>query len=592
MQRTQLNKEVLLQAIHAGCRSIIQQKSLLNQINIFPVADNDTGDNMAATADAIIQFSSVQETLKATLESIANGSIIGARGNSGLIFSQFFNAFYKFCPDQETLNLEEFSGILFQVAAKVRESIAEPVEGTLLTMMESWAHQVREWLGLLYFEETMMHLLPFLEQELKQTTDVLPSLKEADVVDAGALGFYYFVTGFSYFIKNPNKVLLPKSSDLKVTIEHTAACATTAPDHRYCTEAVLKADHIDTQHLLKFLEAEGDCALVTSNEHLGHFHVHTNCPQHVFSSMLKDYTIQYPKVDDMLRQFETQYQRKHTVALLTDSGADLPQELLDKHQIHQISLNIQLDDHQLLDRYSFMPEELYERISQAKVYPKTSCPTPAIIETKMALLSSHYDHVIAIPMSKVMSGTFEAFNTAAQSYPNVHVIDSKNNSGAHGLILNYAGELIAAETPLDILLSSIHQAIENTYLFVIVNQFDSLIRSGRIPKFAGQLAKIAGLKPIISIDHQGKGYIYDKSFSIQSAFQKLINPIQNKMKELSMVLKEYCIIHANSQEKAQEFAALTTEAFDMPPAFIEPASLAVGLHAGEGCIAIAARLST
>ena len=95
MEFQQLSAQHLLQAILSGCENLKQARKKLNEINFFPVADGDTGDNMAATASAIIENASEQATVEQTLESIANASIMGARGNSGMMFSSFFNGLFQ-----------------------------------------------------------------------------------------------------------------------------------------------------------------------------------------------------------------------------------------------------------------------------------------------------------------------------------------------------------------------------------------------------------------------------------------------------------------------------------------------------------------
>jgi len=587
----QLNKEQLHQAILEGCQSLINQKEILNQINVFPIADADTGDNMASTANAIIKFSAVQNTLKLTMNSVADASILGARGNSGIIFSQFFNAWAKAISTEKYLTMDCFSQLLLKSAHQVRSAIPNPVDGTLLTLIEAWASFTRDRGDTEYFDIVIPQVLPLLEKEVHKTTSTLPALKKLNLVDAGALGFYYFIKGFSYSLQNPEKEFSVDKNTLLTKAGHPAIPSGEKPEYRYCTEAIIKEMSIDEKKLIRKLETYGDCALITSNERLCHFHVHTNEPHKLFTALMNDFTVQYPKIDDMFRQFQIHHYRQNSIALLTDSSADLPQSLLDQYQIHQISLNIHLDEHQLLDRYCLESNDFYHRLKHLKSYPKTSYPTPTLIKEKIELLANHYDHVIVISLSKVMSGIYEHFKTAAEKKANVTVIDSKTNSAAHGLLLHYAGKLTHSGMNIDKILNAIHNAIETTYIFVIVDQFDSMLRSGRLNKFTARIAEFVKVKPIISIDAEGKGFVCGKSFSLEAAFEKIINMINSKEKKEHLTLQEYAIVHAGAQAKAIEFSTMTTARFNKSPEYIDSVSLAIGLHAGEGSIALAVRMS-
>jgi dihydroxyacetone kinase-like predicted kinase len=126
-----LSPTLLHQAIIRGCQSIVSVKEQLNTINIFPVADGDTGDNLASTASAIIDNSYIKPTFTEMLLSVADASLLGARGNSGIIFSQFFNSLAPQHHDKKIWDTIEFSAALSNAANSVRASITSPIDGTI-----------------------------------------------------------------------------------------------------------------------------------------------------------------------------------------------------------------------------------------------------------------------------------------------------------------------------------------------------------------------------------------------------------------------------------------------------------------------------
>ena len=130
-----MTSENLYSGFLAGANEVIKQKLELNKINVFPVADGDTGTNMAYTMNSIIQNSKVKENAKATLQTIADAALIGARGNSGIIFAQFVNGMFIEIKNLSEIDISSFSQAANKAVKYAYEAIAEPVEGTMITVM-------------------------------------------------------------------------------------------------------------------------------------------------------------------------------------------------------------------------------------------------------------------------------------------------------------------------------------------------------------------------------------------------------------------------------------------------------------------------
>ena len=588
-----LNSEQLHGAIISGCQEVIAQKEQLNSINVFPVADSDTGSNMASTAKAVMSYSSVKAFVNETLQSVAEASLLGARGNSGMIFSQFFNGLSEHVEPKEQLTLADFNKLLGQAAQSAHQAILSPLDGTMLTIMQTWANGFNQLTHYkTSFYDAFQSLLPSLKESVEQTTQTLEALRDTDLVDAGALGFYYFVQGFSKYLAKPDDIIKPlKSISEDLVINHEAIHSDTPLSYRYCTEAIIKSDDVNKESLKQFLAQHGDSIVLTGSDKMCRFHLHTDTPGLIFTSLMEQGTIEHPKVDDMLRQKEAAHHRKARIALVTDSSADIPSSLKDQHQIHVLPLNMSLGQHQLLDGYGFAANDFYRKLESLTSYPQTSLPSVGFIQEKLSYLSNHYDEVLVVSISQAMSGTYESILKASDSLKNVHVLNSRMSSASLGLLVCFAAELIAENKPIDNILSSLNKAIDETHLFVSLQQVDSMVRSGRISQLSGRLAKISGVKPIISIDSDGKGILYDKVFSSKKALTKLISLTKKQQSEGKRIY-QYSIVHADAENKANELAALCTETFGKPPAYIEPVSAAIGLHAGSGSVALACMLTS
>ncbi len=589
MELHHLDAKTLHSAFVTACDAIISNRDTLNAINFFPVADGDTGDNMSSTAFAVINHSSVKNTLYETLQSLANSALVGARGNSGMIFSQFFNGLTETRLTSEPIDTATFSRMIVTASGSVRSAVLHPVEGTIITVIEAWAQSISKVaLELTCFKKLINQTLPEVDLALQSTANTLPSLKEAQVVDAGALGFYHFIRGFADYLSNPRELSQTQHHEECSQPHHDLPTAGEPPNQRYCTEITLTGVSLDRAAIAAQIEQYGDSVVSSGNTALCRFHVHCTQPATVFESLFGVGTITHSKAQDMLRQFQMIHQRKHPVALVTDSSADIPQELLDIHQVHIIQLNMHLDEHNLLDRVCVNQETFYDRLINLKTYPKTSFPSPALLEEQLKHLATHYEEVLILPISQGLSGVHDALVNAANGMRNIHIVNSCQTSGGLGLLVGFAAQLIASGMPVQNIKSELISKIAKTDLFVYVEHFESLIRSGRISKISGRIAQFAHIKPIIHLNNTGKASMFDKAFSETKALTKIVNHV-NSIRQ-SQTLEAYGLVHAGVPEKAREFAQLTTEAFGLPPVFIESVSTALGLHAGKGCIALASMM--
>lgn len=589
MEIYHLDAPTLHSAFITACESIINNREHLNAINLFPVADGDTGDNMSATALAVITHSATQPTLKETFQSLANSALLGARGNSGMIFSQFFNGLTETPLSGEQIDTVTFAALISKASKSVRSAILHPVEGTIITVIDAWSASIsRLAQEVTCFKKLIQHTLIETNQALQSTSNILPVLKTAQLVDAGAQGFYHFITGFAEYLFNPRQINKNELHIECTEAHHELPANGAPPEQRYCTEIMLAGESIDRTQIAKQLEQFGDSVVSSGNASLCRFHLHCTQPAPVFESLFDAGTITQAKAEDMLRQFQMIHQRKHPIALVTDSSADIPQALLDTHQIHIIQLNMHLDGHHLLDRICVNSNTFYDRLSTLKTYPKTSFPSPALIEEQIRHLTNHYEQVLILPISQALSGTHDTIVKATERFTNTHVINSCSTSGGLGLLVAYAAQLIADGLTIEEIKKQLLLKIPKINLFVYVENFESMIRSGRISKIGGIIAQFAHVKPIISLNKMGKGVMCDKAFSEIKALSKLVGLVDEVRK--TEVLETYGLVHAGVPEKALQFAELTSEAFGQPPAFIESVSTAIGLHAGKGSIALASMM--
>ncbi|SDN79209.1 hypothetical protein SAMN05518871_107222 [Psychrobacillus sp. OK028] len=586
-----MNSENLYFGFLAGAREVIKQKNDLNKINVFPVADGDTGTNLAFTMNAIIEEASVQNSAKKTMETIADAALVGARGNSGIIFAQFINGLYMGLEDKEEISIQGFSDSVSIAVTYAHKAISNPVEGTMITVMRDWANSLDKLKHIATdFTEVFSKSMIIALQSLKETPNKLKILKDASVVDSGAKGFIHFLEGFGQFIQTGKSHTSPVGMVENIDqFENVHTHDSQDLSHRYCTEALVKGENLDLEQIRLTLSDLGDSLIVAGNENKIRIHVHTNTPAILFHRLKSYGQIIQQKADDMLRQYEAGYARKHKIALVTDSIADLPKDLMDKHQIHMIPLNLIVDESNYLDKLTISPTYLYELMDKGENYPTSSQPTRKAAEEFLNFLSTNYDSVVVVTVSKEMSGTFETITKAAQHLQNagkkIAVIDSKSNSAAQGLIVLKAAESIEAGKSFEEVVNQTEKAVQNTKIFVHVKTLKYMVRSGRLNKITGMAGKLLNLKPVVSIDENGQGIILGKALSNSSSKRKmreLVSEIAHTKK-----ITEYSIVHADAEEQAGQYAKVFSSIIGREPTYITNISSIVAMNAGVGCVAIA-----
>ena len=410
-----LNGNRLYHAVMAGGVAVIRDTETLNRINVFPVPDADTGTNLASTMRAIAEGAQAHLTSKATLKSIAAAALSGARGNSGLIFSQFILGMSREVGHDPRLTTRHFGEAVRRAASHARMAIVHPVEGTMITVIRDWAeavYQMREKTA--DFVELMTETLKTAQESLRQTTEKLQVLAKAGVVDAGAKGFVDFLEGILHFIRS-GRISREEKAEFAPVIE---VLQTPAKDksleYRYCTEALLTGRSLDPESIRGLVGRHGDSAVVAGAEDRVRIHVHTNDPAELVFRVRDLGTIVQVKVDDMRRQYEAAHARRTPIGLLTDSSSDLPAAVLDERQIHVIPFTLSFGDQQYLDRITITPDRFYQLLRTHPAHPKTAQPGYQSVLQTVTYLAGHYESLIILTISDKLTGFYGQCRAAAE----------------------------------------------------------------------------------------------------------------------------------------------------------------------------------
>lgn len=489
----------------AAARWVSQRQENLNGINVFPVADGDTGTNLASTlVSAVERARRVRgRGIGAVSRALADGALFGACGNSGAILAQFFEGFASALDGRERATGPGLAQAVSRASAAAQAALARPREGTILTVMRAWSDRfatrgATEESDLLEAFQDALHAA---RESLARTPTQLRELARAGVVDAGAQGFVYFLEGILHFAEGRIARAVAEEGDHAAPLERAAIIEDAgAITFRYCTECLIEGTGLELPALRAAIEPFGDSLVVAGSPLRLRIHVHTDEPERVFVAARSFGAVVSAKADDMHRQHAARFARGR-VAIVTDTAADLPERDLQRLRVHVVPLRVLLGSGVYLDKQTLNPDEVYERLLRGEQTVRTSQPPPGDYAALYRYLFEHYAEVVVVTLSGVLSGTVGAARIGAGSVGagRVTVVDSGTASIAQGLIVRAAAERAAAEGSVEEVVAAAEDARSRARLFLGVPTLEYLRRGGRVSGRMAALADRLGLVPVLTV---------------------------------------------------------------------------------------------
>ena len=303
-----IDAQLLQKAFIAGAYNLERNKDYINELNVFPVPDGDTGSNMSLTIMAAVREVSVLEnpSMDELSKTISSGSLRGARGNSGVILSQLLRGFCKEIKGKKQITVSVLADGFVRAVETAYKAVMKPKEGTILTVAKGVAEKAVELSEMdMDFETLGQEILDHGNEVLKQTPELLPVLKEAGVVDSGGQGLMEFLTGAYNGLTGKAEISKPATSGgvAKAQTMSSEEIDTSHIKYGYCTEFIImleKEYNAETEAKFKeFLTSIGDSLVVVSDDEIVKVHVHTNHPGLAFEKGLEYGSLTSMKIDNM-----------------------------------------------------------------------------------------------------------------------------------------------------------------------------------------------------------------------------------------------------------------------------------------------------
>ena len=585
----------LARSLFAAADWVAAGRDQINRINVFPVPDGDTGTNFSLTlravADALRALGDAP--LPDTARTMARAAVLGARGNSGMMLAHFLMGFAESVGDRPAATTRDVAAALRQGADRLYESLDDPREGTILTVArEAAAAAERAAAETGDVGEFMRRLLAEGEAALARTPELMAVLKEAGVVDAGGKGFVRMIEGVVRYIEgDPILPLADPNGASPSAVQVPAATVELAAerDFQFCTEVLVRGEQLPPANEVRAaMHGFGGSVVVAVMSDILKVHVHTDTPEAVFRYAARWGRVETTKADDMRAQHRRlAHVDRRPVAVVTDSSSDLADSILDRHHIASVPLQVVFGNETFRDRVELRPDEFYRRLRTARDLPTTSQPTPAEFVRVLRDARSEADEVVAVLLSGSLSGTYASAQASvrAAGISGVHLVDSRSASLGVGMLALRGAELAESGWPAAEIAAELERVRGQAGMLLTVDRYDNLLRSGRVSRGKAWIAGMLDVKPILSLDPEGRVIPVDRVRGRDQLVPRVLALLEKRLTPRPRVVR-FGVVHTVAPEMAERVRTALVAAYRPRDCFVTLATGVLGTHVGEGAWAI------
>ncbi len=589
-----LNGSRLKHAVIAASQRVLESQERLNNINVFPVPDGDTGTNMALTLKSVAQgaLQANRAPLSELSSRLADSALLGARGNSGAVLAQFFQGMAEGFSGCRRIGPGDFAACMSGAVRSAERAFVEPREGTILTVMRDWAAHLGERVKRKEeFRSMLRGSLRAASDSLRDTPKQLEVLANAGVVDAGAQGFVHMLEGVVDFIETGK---LRQGEEQETVVVEKAAAADFEEHggpirYRYCTECLVEGEGLDLAAIRAAVAELGDSLVVTGHAAKVRIHIHTDEPARLFEIAGGHGSVSHRKYDDMREQNRGQWgaNRASDIALITDSSCDLPMEYLIQHKVYTVPVSVSFGPRTYIDRVTITSDQVYRMMLEGDAQPRTSQPALGDFLRVYGRAAETHGNAVVILLASALSGTYQAGLAAAeqQNHLNMRVIDARTSAASMGFLVQIAAEAIEEGCDMDEVCHRVEAARPHARIFISIESLDYLIRGGRVSRLKGAIARMMNRVPLLTLSSEGKAKIVDKARPGKASRTKLVDIVARHIQGLGHT--RFAICHAGAEEQAREVAASLRARLGIEAIEILPVSPTVGAHLGPGTVGVA-----
>ncbi|MBZ9578503.1 DegV family EDD domain-containing protein [Patescibacteria group bacterium] len=582
----QLSHKEFKKMILKSWQRIERDKEEINKINVFPVPDMDTGNNLARTLEGIKKAIENREfkDLDELSETVLDSALVSAQGNAGVIYTGFLAGFLPLL-NKNPIDSKKLAQAFEKGAKKARAAIQNPKEGTILDVIDAATESIKKE------SETEKNLSLLFKKAVEKAKDALLAtrdkievLKKANVVDAGGLGFLMILESYLGVLKGEKKEKTKQKPSEKIrrfiqTISY-----------RYEVVFLIKNLKIKINDLKEKLGKLGNSLEVLQIKDKIKVHIHTDEPDKVKEIARDSGEILDLGVEDMAKEIAgEESQKKVSIGLVTEDISDLQEKILEKYQIEIV--------HTILDwpEVTNLPgENIYQKMREAekrgiKELGKTSQAPPIAYLKAYQKQLQRFEKVLCITITSKISGSY---NSACQARlilddpSKVYVLDSLNGSAGQALLILRAIELIQEQREIDEIIEELKNLIPKIRLYLFFEDPKWIEASGRISHSQAnwiRRMKKMGIRPLLEIKNGviAKGGVSIFAKDISEALFKKIEKESKKIRKEGKKIRAI-ITHADNPEGAEKLKKMLKERTGAEVPFVNLVCTLVGSRLGPG----------
>ena len=563
--------ESLKKSFIAGLERLVARAELLDSINVFPIADGDTGRNLSLSLAPLRNIGQPNEK-------IIHQLLLSARGNSGNIASQFFS---DFCAAE---NLSQLSELAKEGAKKAWQAVCNPRTGTMLSVFDALADALPQ--EITPDKQTVENIIGSLEKAVHESYDQLPRLQEAGVVDAGALGIYIFFEGFFYTLAGIPDDCRP----LNITFENRLRISQLFQENTdagYCIDFVVKAPRYSPEEI-KMITCTQEEVIIIPKGDFYKIHLHTDDREKIKNQISGLGNVVNWEDDNLACQIEEfrQSNTEKNLHIITDAAGSVTMKDARIYGFTLLNSYLTIGEQCLPETY-YHPEELYRAMkkeikvstSQASVYERNQFYESAL---------ERFEKVLYLCVGSVYTGNYYAALKWIKDHnkqENFMIMDTGAASGRLGLIALATARYLAETNDVKDTVVFARKAVKTCEEYIFLDKLQYLAAGGRLSKTSAFFGEMLNMKPVISPLPDGAkkvGTVKNQEDQVKFALTKLDASIIDDSKALIML--EYSD-NKNWVEKTvkKNIAEIYPEA----KIILQPLSLTSGAHMGPGTWGVA-----
>lgn len=582
-----LTQRELREMLLLSYQKINQEKEQINKINVFPVPDQDTGNNLAKTLEGIKvtiegkEFKDLSEFSAAALD----GAISAAQGNAGVIYTGFLVGFFSQIDDSP-LNAKKLAAAFEKGAERARLSIQNPKAGTILDVIDATSDTFQE---ISKKETDIVSILKAAIGEAKEalleTREKMEIFQKANVVDAGGLGFLLILESYLEALeggKKEEKKEEKPSEQIRKFVQFLS--------NRFEVVALIENPKFSEKIIQEKLKRLGNSLDIIKVGDKIKLHIHTDYPNEVRDIIEKSGEIKKLRIEDMAKEMAGEPSvRKVSIGIVTDDLSDLPEKISQRYQIEIVKSILDWPESQ-----NIAGENIYQKMKTAdkngiKTFPKTSQATPKSYLMAFEKQLKKFDKVLCITPTSKLSGCYNSAKQAQaqiEKSKNIFILDSLNGTVGQALLILRAIELIQEQREITEVLNELKNLIPKIHIYVLFEDPKWIEAGGRATKSQAnwiRRIKKLNLHPLITIKNGGitkDGIVFAKDLS-QALFKKIKKESKKARKEGKRI--RVLIAQADNVEAAEKLRKMLKEIKAEVP-FISLASPVVGAHTGPGTL--------